>query len=69
MIRLSIESLRRGSSQRRWAIVRMVLGGCQMFGATLSFVLLAETGLNGWSVGAVVATSLVTTVSVFLFRL
>jgi hypothetical protein len=50
-------------SEWRWAIVWLVLGSGQMFGATLSFVLRAETGMTRWSLGAAVGTSLLTTLS------
>ena len=50
-----------------WAIVRTVLGVAQVFGATLSFVLLLQTGVNSLTLGAIIITGLLTTTSVLLF--
>jgi hypothetical protein len=50
-----------------WAIVRIVLGIAQIFGATFSFTLLIQTGVNPLSLGAVIVTGLLTTISVLLF--
>ena len=52
---------------RRWAGLRLALGVGQMTGATVSIVLLAESGLNPWSLGTAVATAFLTTMSVLLF--
>jgi hypothetical protein len=68
MTRLGIGGGLVSSSEWRWAIVWLVLGSGQVFGATLSFVLLAETGMTRWSLGAAVGTSLLTTLSLLLFR-
>jgi hypothetical protein len=51
----------------RWAIVRLVLGQAQMIGAVVSAYLLIRTGMNEFSLGAVVVTCLCTTVSILLF--
>lgn len=56
------------SKEKAWAVVRMVLGLAQMMGAVVSFYLLAQTGMNAFSLGAVVVTCLLTTISVLLFR-
>ena len=50
-----------------WAILRVVLGVLQMFGASLSVVLLLKTGVSPVSLTAVVLTCLCTTVSVLVF--
>ena len=54
-------------TQRRWAIVRLILGFLQMAGAAFTLALLLETGVNKFSLAAVVATGLLTTISVLLF--
>lgn len=54
-------------SERRWAIVRYLLGMAQMFGATFSAVLLFLTGVNSLSLGGVIITGLLTIASVLLF--
>ncbi len=53
--------------KRAWAIVRLILGLVQMVGALVSLMLLLLTGMNAWSLTAVVLTSVCTTVSVLLF--
>ena len=55
------------ANERRWAIVRYLLGMAQMFGATFSAVLLFLTGVNSLSLGGVIITELLTTASVLLF--
>lgn len=50
-----------------WAIVRTVLGVAQIFGASFSFVLLIQTGVNSLTLGAIIITGLLTTISVLLF--
>jgi hypothetical protein len=52
--------------ERRWALVRILLGQAQMMGAVVAAYLLILTGMNDWSLGAV--TALLTTVSLLLFR-
>lgn len=54
-------------SVRQWAVIRLALGFLQIAGATASLTLLLSTGLNEVSLMAVVATGLMTTVSVLLF--
>ena len=53
--------------QRHWAIVRLSLGVGQMMGASTALLLLIQTGMNPWSLGAVVVTCVLTGASVFLF--
>jgi hypothetical protein len=53
--------------ERRWALVRILLGWAQMFGAAFSFVLLITTGVSQASSIAVVVTAVLTTISVLLF--
>jgi arsenate reductase (thioredoxin) len=53
--------------RRRWAMVRLGLGLIQIMGATMATILLAQTGVNELSLGAVVVTSIATCLSVFLF--
>jgi hypothetical protein len=48
-------------------MVRLLLGIAQMFGATVSGVLLVETGLSSLTLWGVIVTSVLTTVSVLLF--
>lgn len=56
------------AAQERWrAIVRLALGTLQIFGASFSVVLLFLTGVNPWSLSAVVLTCAFTTVSVLIF--
>ncbi|HZU30222.1 MAG TPA: hypothetical protein VFB79_03850 [Candidatus Angelobacter sp.] len=50
-----------------WAIVRLVLGLLQMFGAVFAAVLIVQTGLNSVSIGAAIATGLLTLLSISLF--
>jgi zinc transporter ZupT len=54
--------------QLRWAVVRLILGVAQMLGAIVSFYLLAQFGINLWSAAAAVATTIITTVSLVLFK-
>lgn len=54
-------------NDRRWAVVRITLGVLQMFGAAFSLTLLATTGANTLALSAVVATGVLTTISVLLF--
>jgi hypothetical protein len=51
----------------RLAWLRFVLGMLQMFGAMFSVVLLVKTGINEWSLGSVIGTGVITTISVILF--
>ena len=52
--------------QQRWMFVRMALGILQMTGAFSSNGLIIHSGVNALSLTCVVATSFLTTVSVFL---
>lgn len=56
---------RSDSSSRN--LIRLGLGIAQMVGGVTALVLLAETGVNTASMGAVVVTCLLTTTSVLLF--
>ena len=56
------------SREQRWAMVRLTFGFMQMFGAVFALTLLLWTGVTVWSLGAVVATGLVTGTSLVLFR-
>lgn len=53
--------------ERRRAILRLSLGTLQIFGASAAVVLLFLTGVNPWSLAAVVVTCTFTTISVLLF--
>lgn len=54
--------------EQRWAVVRLTFGFVQMFGAVFALALLLWTGVNVWSLAAVVATGVVTGTSLVLFR-
>ncbi len=51
----------------RLAWLRLFLGMLQIFGVVFSVVLLFKTGISEWSLGAVIGTGLITTISVILF--
>ncbi len=55
-------------AERRWAVVRILLGTAQVMGATVSAYLLLQTGTNAWSLGAVTVTGLLVVLSKLLFR-
>jgi hypothetical protein len=55
-------------AERRWAVVRVVLGTAQVMAATVSAYLLLRTGTNEWSVGALIVTALLVAMSKWLFR-
>jgi hypothetical protein len=60
-----------GESRRRekaWAVVRIALGLAQIMAATVTFVLLVQTGVNEWSMGLTAATGLLVLLSKWLFR-
>ena len=48
-------------------LLRGVLGVLQMLSATTALLLLAWTGVNPWSLGAVVVTCTLTSTSVWIF--
>ena len=52
---------------RRWAVVRLILGFLQMFGAVFSVTLLVRAGVTTPALIAVALTGVLTTVSVLLF--
>jgi hypothetical protein len=54
-------------TERRWAIVRLVLGLLQIVGARFSLALLVEAGVNRLSLASVAVSGLLTTLSVLLF--
>jgi hypothetical protein len=62
-VREKNENVREG----RRALLRLVLGTLQVLGVSASLVLLFLSGVNVWSLAAVVVTCLFTTVSVLLF--
>lgn len=47
---------------------RFALGMAQMFGVFTSVILLVETGVNDLSLGSVIGTGLLTTLSRLLFK-
>jgi hypothetical protein len=53
---------------RRRAIVRILLGTAQIMTAAVSAYLLLQTGINEWSLVAVVVTALLVALSKTLFR-
>jgi hypothetical protein len=53
---------------RRWAKVQFVFGFLQMFGAAFSLTLLVVSGITPLALGAVLITGMITTISIFLFR-
>ncbi len=56
------------SREQRWAMVRLIFGFLQMFGAAFALTLILWTGVNARSLGVVVATGLVTGTSLLLFH-
>jgi hypothetical protein len=54
--------------EQRRAMVRLIFGFVQMFGAVFALTLILWTGVTVWSLGALVATGLVTGTSLVLFR-
>ncbi len=50
-----------------WAVIRLLLGTAQMFGAAVALTLLLRTGINAWSVTATIITTLCTLFSRALF--
>jgi hypothetical protein len=61
--------LSRQPGETRWGILRIALGVLQMFGASLSVVLLLRTGVSPVALTSVALTCLCTTASVLLFGL
>ena len=53
--------------ERARAFLRIGFGAAQLLGATMSGVLLLETGVTRWSLLAVILTCVLTTVSVLVF--
>jgi hypothetical protein len=54
-------------AERSWQIARFVLGVLQMGGAALSLLLILRMGFTKLSLGVVMVTCLVTSISVVLF--
>jgi hypothetical protein len=55
------------SGERRWGLIRLVLGVAQVFGASLGAGLLLSTGTTRLTLVVIVLTGLCTTASVLLF--
>jgi hypothetical protein len=53
---------------RHWALVRLLVGCLQMFGAAFSLTLFLWLGVHRLAVGAMIATGALTIVSRLLFR-
>lgn len=53
--------------ERRWGLVRLLLGMAQICGAGFSIGLLLESGVSPAALAAVVTTCALTTISVLLF--
>lgn len=53
---------------RRRAVARFVLGNAQMFTAATACVLLLQTGVNRWTLGATTVATALTLTSRVLFR-
>lgn len=56
------------SQSRRRAILRLVLGQCQVIGATVTLILLIREGVTPAVLGVATITGLLTITSVFLVR-
>jgi hypothetical protein len=53
---------------RRWAVVRLILGVLQMFGAAFSLGLIVHSGITPRALTAVIVTGMFTGISMFLFQ-
>jgi hypothetical protein len=62
------EAEKPGGREKGWAVVRVGLGLAQVMAATVTLVLLVQTGANEWSLGAVTLTGLLVLLSKCLFR-
>jgi hypothetical protein len=51
----------------RWAVVRLLLGLGQMFGASTGLWLVLRVGVTGITIGVLVATTVLTGTSILLF--
>ena len=60
-------TMQKPNSERRWAVVRLLLGMLQMGGAVVALVLVGTVGVTPLSLTVVVVTGLCTTLSVLLF--
>ena len=56
------------SNVRRWAIVRLILGFFQMFGAAFSLGLFLHNGITPLVLGAVLITGFFTGISMLMFQ-
>jgi|GEM_PF-3300896 len=54
--------------EKAWAVIRMSLGLAQTMGAVVSLYLLVQTGVNALSIGAAAVTTILTLISLALFR-
>jgi hypothetical protein len=62
------KNLRITRETRQWAVLRFLLGNAQMFMAVVAIVLLLKSGVNVWSITAVLVASILTVTSRLLFR-
>lgn len=53
---------------RRWAIVRLILGFLQMFGAVFSVSLILHSGITSMALASVIVTGTFTGISMLLFQ-
>lgn len=53
---------------RRWAVVRLVLGFLQMFGAAFSAGLIVHSGITPLALTTVIVTGMFTGISMLLFQ-
>jgi hypothetical protein len=56
------------SLNRHWALLRLLIGCLQMFGAAFSLTLFLWLGIHHLAVGAMIATAALTMLSRLLFR-
>jgi hypothetical protein len=55
------------STERKWAVVRIILGQAQIIGAVVSLVLLVTTGMSNGTAYTVAATCALLVTSLLLF--
>ena len=63
-----VDSVPISNGNRRRSVLQLLLGAGQMTGAGLAFFLILETGVNRVSVATMVGTSLLTVVSLCVYR-
>jgi len=56
------------TSIRRWALIRLILGFLQMFGAVFSVGLIVHSGITPLALAAVIVTGMFTGISLLLFQ-